>query len=92
MSQAKLTEENFLDTVLTFQDRQAGVSLIYDGESEKYSYNAYCLELKLMKELFSCEFDYLSDALACIDQEFGTWHLSKLGDEKGCGSCAAKKT
>jgi hypothetical protein len=39
-----LTEENYSHTVLVFRDRQAGVSEIFDPESETFTYNAYCLE------------------------------------------------
>ncbi len=88
-----LTEENFESNALVFRERQAGVSLVYDDETSSYSYNAYCLEKKLLKELMSKEFSYLSDALAYINEEFGSWSLEKLGLEEteGCGSCAAKK-
>ena len=86
-SLAKLNEENFQENILRFRDRQAGVSVIYDPSSEDYSYNAYCLELKLMKELVSSEFEYLTDALEFINEEFGSWELEPLGDEPGCGSC-----
>jgi len=85
-----LTVENFLNTVLTFRDRQAGVSVIYDPERDRYSYNAYCLETKLLKELFTCEYEFLDDALSVINAEFGTWAGHALEEKSGCGSCAAK--
>lgn len=86
-----LTEENYDHTVLVFRDRQAGVSEIYDPETARYSYNAYCLEKKLVKELFSCEYEFLSDALERVNEEFGTWQPESFDEEKGCGSCVAKK-
>ncbi len=86
----KLTETNYDSSVLVFRDRQAGVSEIYDPESGTFSYNAYCLEKKLMKELFTCEYDFLTDALEVINEEFGSWDLESF-DKKGCGSCVAKK-
>lgn len=87
----KLTVDNYTDKVLSFRDRQAGVSVIYDPEIEGYTYNAYCLEKKLLKELFTCEYDYLEDALDVVNSEFGTWELVGLGEDTGgCGSCAAK--
>ena len=87
---SKLTESNYDHSVLVFRDRQAGVSEIYDPESGAFSYNAYCLEKKLMKELYTCEFDFLTDALEVINAEFGSWELEDF-DQKGCGSCVAKK-
>jgi len=87
----KLNEENYGHSVLVFRDRQAGVSEIYDPESECYSYNAYCMEKKLVKELFTCEYEFLEDALMAINEEFGTWELESFEEDKGCGSCAAKK-
>ena len=86
----KLNEENYLHTVLVFRDRQAGVSEIFDPASETYSYNAYCLEKKLVEELFTCEYDFLSDALDVVNQEFGTWEAESFEEKKGCGSCVAK--
>ena len=86
---SKLTEENYLTKVFQFRDRQAGVSEIYDPVTETYTYNAYCLEKKLMKELFTVEHDFLTDAINLINDEFGTWDLIDLNDS-GCGSCAAK--
>jgi hypothetical protein len=85
----KLTANNFDEKVLTFRDRQAGVSVIFDPFSQKFSYNAYCLETKLMKELYTCEFEFLDDALGLINAEFGSWELTDLVS-KGCGSCVAK--
>lgn len=85
----KLNEENYTHTVLTFRDRQAGVSEIYDPDADQFTYNAYCLERVLMKELFTCEYDFLSDALDVINDEFGTWTEESF-EKKGCGSCVAK--
>jgi hypothetical protein len=85
-----LNAENYTHSVLTFRDRQAGVSEVYDPATEQFSYNAYCLEKKLIKELFSQEYDFLEDALAVVNDEFGTWQLESF-DKKGCGSCVAKK-
>jgi hypothetical protein len=85
-----LTAENFESKVFRFRDRQAGVSLIYDPEREVYSYNAYCLEITLVKELYTVEFDFLDDALAQINEEFGSWELTDIAPQQsGCGSCAA---
>ena len=88
---APLTEDNYTFSVLVFRDRQAGVSEIYDPESECFTYNAYCLEKKLVKELFTCEYDFLTDALEVINEEFGTWEVQTFDKNKGCSSCAAKK-
>lgn len=90
LSAGKLTAENYTHTVLVFRDRQAGVSEIFDPETGRFTYNAYCLERKLVKELFTCEYDFLSDALDAINEEFGTWEAESF-DKKGCGSCVAKK-
>ncbi|MFW7380110.1 MAG: hypothetical protein ACOH5I_14950 [Oligoflexus sp.] len=97
MSQAQnledqqLTVDNYLHKAFRFQARQAGVSVIYNPETELYTYNAYCLETEIMKELFTVEHDYLEDAIELINQEFGNWELVDLAEEKtGCSSCAAK--
>lgn len=84
-----LTPENWEHSYLQFQDRQAGVSLVYSAEEDCYYYNAYCLEMKILKDLLSVEFDFLSDALSFINNEFHTWTLKEHG-ESGCSSCAAK--
>jgi hypothetical protein len=85
-----LTADNYDHTVLVFRDRQAGVTEVYDPATGAYSYNAYCLEKKLLKELYTAEFDFLEDALARINEEFGNWAPESF-DTKGCGSCVAKK-
>lgn len=88
----QLSEENFLEQAFRFRDRQAGVSVIYDPDDDCFTYNAYCVELTLNKELFTEEHEFLADALALINSEFGTWELKALGTkDKGCGSCAAKR-
>jgi len=86
----KLTHENFDHKVLAFRERQAGVSLVFDPERNQYLYNAYCIETKLLKELFTCEFDFLEDALSAINDEFGNWEILDLSAKSGCGSCVAK--
>ena len=94
MSQTEtiLTEENYGHMALVFRDRQAGVAPIYDPFKETYTYNAYCLEKRLLKELWTKEFDYLVDALEAVNDEFDTWTLESLEEGKsGCGNCAAKK-
>lgn len=88
--QKKLTEENFLDHVLCFRDRQAGVSVIYDPDDDCFTYNAYCFEKVLMKELFTVEYEDLDEAIALINDEFGTWELTPFVKASGCGSCVAK--
>ncbi len=86
----KLTEENFSHSILSFRDRQAGVSSIFDPEADRYTYNAYCIESRLLTELFTCEYEFLSDAVAAINEEFGQWELVDLSAKSGCGSCVAK--
>jgi hypothetical protein len=91
MQKSPLTDQNYLEKILRFEDRQAGVSVIFDPHTERFSYNAYCLETQVMKELFSVEHDYLDDALELINSEFGAWELVDLSAKNsGCGSCAAK--
>ena len=91
-SSSILTESNFLESVYCFRDRQAGVSVIYDPGQAAFQYNAYCLEKKLLKDLVSVEFRFLSDALGYINSEFGNWPLLPLSESSsGCGSCVAKK-
>lgn len=79
-----------MENILQFRDRQAGVSEIYDPQSESYTYNAYCLETKLVKELFTVEHDYLEDALNLINDEFGSWDLVSLNTKSSCSTCVAK--
>ncbi len=91
MNLGQLTEDNYLDKAFQFRDRQAGVSLIFDPQSERYIYNSYCLETKIMKELYTVEYDYLVDALKHINDEFGSWELVDVHTQSsGCGSCVAK--
>ncbi len=86
-----LSTDNFLEKAFRFRDRQAGVSIIFDPADNIFSYNAYCLEIATMKELFTVEYEYLDEALALINDEFGTWELEDLGTKSsGCGSCVAK--
>ncbi len=86
-----LTPENYDHSFLNFGDRQAGVSLVFSPEDDRFYYNAYCLEAKLLKELFSVEYEFLEDALETINSEFGQWELKSHDKKKeGCGSCVAK--
>jgi hypothetical protein len=86
----KLTEENFTHSILQFRDRQAGVSVVYDLELDRYTYNAYCIEAQLLQELFTCEYEFLEDALLVVNEEFGQWESIDLSAKTGCGSCVAK--
>lgn len=86
----KLNEDNYSHSILQFRDRQAGVSVIYDPDTDRYTYNAYCIEAKLLTELFTCEYEFLADALAVANGEFGQWDLIDLSAKEGCGSCVAK--
>jgi hypothetical protein len=86
----KLNEDNYTHSILQFRDRQAGVSEVYDPSSDTYSYNAYCIEATLLTELYSCEYEFLHDALDVINDEFGQWDLVDLSTKSGCGSCVAK--
>jgi hypothetical protein len=86
----KLTSSNFDHAILRFRERQAGIGVIYDPDDDKFTYNAYCLETKLLEELYSCEFEFLDDALDVINQEFGSWELVDLSAKEGCGTCVAK--
>jgi hypothetical protein len=90
----KITEENYETHVLRSRARQAGVSLIFDPDRESFIYNTYCLELKLLKELFTHEYDSLKEALDSLHEEFGSWQLAEVGTplpsaSKGCGGCSS---
>jgi len=88
----KITADNYQSNFLQFRDRQAGISLVFDADSDRFDYNAYCIEAKIIKELVSVEFEFLDDAVAFINEEFGSWELTSFEEEKsGCGSCVAKK-
>jgi hypothetical protein len=89
MTSGLLNNENYPYTVFRWRDRQAGISIVFDPESDRYSYNAYCIETKVLKELFSCEFEFLEDALDLVNSEYGNWEMHSL-DSKGCGTCVAK--
>ena len=86
-----LTNDNFEHAYLQFEDRQAGVGIVYDPGEERYFYNAYCIERTLLKELMAVEYEFLDDALETINAEFSTWELVLHEEKKGCGSCAAKR-
>ena len=91
MEVEKLTSENFTTTYLQFQRRQAGVNLVYCPDEERYFYNAYCLEIDLLKELVSVEYEFLEDAINMINLDFATWELKAFETKKKeCGSCSAK--
>ena len=86
----KLTAENYLEKYLRFRDRQAGISVVYCPDTERYTYNVYCIETKILKELLSVEFSFLDDALVFIHQEFNTWEICDYEEKKsGCDSCQA---
>lgn len=86
----QLTEFNYEYSYLQFQDRQAGISLVYSPEEERYYYNAYCIEMKNLKELFTVEYLFLEEALETINAEFFGWELKSFDKKSGCSSCAAK--
>jgi hypothetical protein len=87
----KLTEENYYYSFFKFNDRQAGVSLIFSPEEEHYLYNSYCLETKRLNEIFSVESEFLSEAIDLINNEFGGWELVSLKEKQsGCSTCVAK--
>lgn len=91
MHAAKLTQENYTNNYLQFQRRQAGVNLVFCPEEQRFFYNAYCLEMDLLKELVSVEFEFLDDAIEMINEDFSTWELKPFEVKtKDCGSCAAK--
>jgi hypothetical protein len=88
-----LTAENFQESYYQFGDRQAGISLVYSPERQCYTYNAYCVEITLLQELLAVEYDFLEDALATINSEFGQWELKSYDTKSsGCGDCVAKKS
>ena len=84
-----LTEDNYDAHYLRFQDRQAGIGLVFCAEENRFYYNVYCMDLVLTKELFSVECEFLEDALELVHQEFGTWELVAY-EKKGCSDCSAK--
>lgn len=92
-AETKLTQDNYSYTYFRFGDRQAGISLVFDPVDDAFVYNAYCVETKLLKELYASEFEFLEDALDHINDEFGTWELGSFEEAKsGCGSCGNKKS
>ncbi len=87
-----LTQDNYMDSYLVFESRQAGIGLVYCPDEKRYYYNAYCMEMELVKELLSVEFEFLDDALEFINNEFGQWKVKNYEKKKsGCGNCIAKK-
>ena len=88
----KLTIDNFMSHYLRFSARQAGVSISYCPDSGRFIYNAYCIEIEKLKELYSVEYEFLEDALDLINSEFQTWELIAYDKgQSGCGSCSNKK-
>ena len=85
-----ITDENYQTHYLSFRDRQAGVSLVSSQAGDNFTYNAYCLEKKVLKELLSVEFDFLDEAIEFINQEFPTWELVPYEEKSGCSTCVAK--
>ena len=85
----QLNEENYMAHYLRFNDRQAGIGLVYCPQEDRYAYNVYCIDFLLMKELFSVECEFLEDALELVQQEFGTWELVAY-EKKNCSDCSAK--
>ena len=86
----EITQENYTSHFLSFQKRQAGISLVYSSKEEKFFYNAYCIETELLKELFSVEFEFLDDAIEALNEEFKGWELTPYEQKSGCSSCSAK--
>ena len=86
--QQTLTADNYSHCFFRFRDRQAGISEIYDPDSELYRYNCYCVEQTVLKELYTLEFAFLDDALVHINDEFGNWEFCDFAPQKNeCGSC-----
>ncbi len=86
-----LDSENYSHSFYNFGDRQAGVGLVFCPNENKFYYNAYCVEAKILKELFSVEYEFLQDALATVNSEFGQWELkSHEKTKEGCNTCVAK--
>ena len=90
--QGPLTADNYEDYCLVFNDRQASISHVYCPEEKNYLYCVSCVERKILKDLFSVECEYLDEALALINEEFGSWELKTYEKSKtsSCGSCVAK--
>lgn len=87
-----LTSSNFLHSYLSFEQRQAGVGVIYCGDRDQYTYHAYCHETKLRRDLVSVEYDDLQQALDYVNEEFAHWSLKNFDTKKGksdCGNCQA---
>ncbi|MBC61073.1 MAG: hypothetical protein CMP11_01345 [Zetaproteobacteria bacterium] len=83
-----ITEDNYINSYLRHNTRQAGISLVYSPNEERYYYNVYCIEMDLLKELMSVEVEYLSEAIDLINSEFGTWELKDYEkQEKSCSTC-----
>ena len=85
----KLTEDNYSASYLEFSDRQAGVSVVYSPDDNRYYYNVYCVERKILKEIYSVEFEFLSDALELLNNEFNSWELANYEKSK-CSTCSNK--
>ena len=87
----EITDENYLTHVLRFRDRQAGISVVYDPQTDDFSFVASAVETQQLVELWSAEYPNLDAAVAAVNSEFGTWELTSLGkkDSAGCGTCAA---
>ena len=86
-----LTTSNYESHYFNFMERQAGISLIYSPKNKIFTYNVYCMDKKTLKELYTVEVEFLTDALDLVNSEFSNWELLPFEEKKdGCSSCAAK--
>ena len=87
-----LTTENYEDYCLFFGDRQAGISHVYCPDENSFLYCVYCVETKILKDLFSVECEYLEEALELVNEEFGSWELVAYNkkNKSSCSTCVAK--
>ena len=86
-----INNENFTYSYFQWRNRQAGDSLTFDPDRQNFAYNAYCTETELLKDLFTCEYEFLDDAISVINQEYGNWELKSFEEKSGCATCVAKK-
>ncbi len=86
-----LTPENYEGSFLSFQDRQAGVSHVFSPVGNKYYYHVYCIDRKTLVDLFSVEYEFLEDALATVNSEFGNWEMQDYETKSQCSTCSNSK-
>ncbi len=83
----ELTVENYEGSCLTFGDRQAGISHVYSPGNSRFYYHVYCVDRKSLTDIFSVEYEFLTDALETVNSEFAGWERQEYEAKSLCSTC-----